>query len=183
MVCFSFISRYTEWSNEKYPTSSLLFHFVGPLCRFKLLSFIWQILHFRSDTESADGRPKDSKRGLIPVRLSNYFKKGKNKEETKNDEEEGKTEEFDPTAVPLDTTLATENEDNKGNKEGVVYAELDLISPPGVKAVVKNDNDKTEYAEILYTPKEEGQKEDIKWDEKISNHWNSREFKFFNILF
>ncbi|XP_045465832.1 fasciclin-3 isoform X2 [Harmonia axyridis] len=111
-----------------------------------------------SDTESADGRPKDSKRNLIPIRLSNYFKKEKNMEHMQNKEDEVKIEEVDdPTRVPLDTTLATEQETNKDNKEGVVYAELDLISP-GVKAVVKNDNDKTEYAEILYAPKEEDNK-------------------------
>ncbi|KAL3271903.1 hypothetical protein HHI36_022373 [Cryptolaemus montrouzieri] len=115
-----------------------------------------------SDTESADDRPKDSKRNLIPIKLTQYFKRGRNNNEQMHNEEDPKTEETeDPTKVPLDTTLATEDsgQDNKENT-GVVYAELDLMSP-GVKAVVKNDNEKTEYAEIVYTQKE-GENKDVK---------------------
>lgn len=42
-------------------------------------------------------------------------------------------------------------------KEGLVYAELDLVSPTS-NPVVKGDEDKTEYAEIVYTPTTETDK-------------------------
>lgn len=52
-------------------------------------------------------------------------------------------------------------EATKDDKDkGLVYAELDLVrsNSPTMVPVVKNDDEKTEYAEIVYTPaKEEGE--------------------------
>lgn len=51
--------------------------------------------------------------------------------------------------------IEPENEENKTQtvageeKEGLVYAELDLVSP-NTKPIVKTENEKTEYAEIVY---------------------------------
>lgn len=50
-----------------------------------------------------------------------------------------------------DIKLSSEgNENNPENKEGLVYAELDLVAQ-NLRPVVKNDDEKTEYAEIVYT--------------------------------
>lgn len=42
--------------------------------------------------------------------------------------------------------------------EGIVYAELDLVAQ-NLRPMVKNDDDKTEYAEIIYTQKPESETE------------------------
>lgn len=51
--------------------------------------------------------------------------------------------------MPLDES----DKSDVATKEGIVYAELDLVNP-NLKPLVKNDDDKTEYAEIVYTQKE-----------------------------
>lgn len=55
--------------------------------------------------------------------------------------------------VPLEA-----DESNPENKEGLVYAELDLVAQ-NLRPVVKNDDEKTEYAEIVYTQGESKPKE------------------------
>lgn len=42
--------------------------------------------------------------------------------------------------------------------KGLVYAELDLVRTD-LKPVLKPDDEKTEYAEIVYTPKNEDEKD------------------------
>lgn len=44
-------------------------------------------------------------------------------------------------------------------KESLVYAELDLVSQ-NLKPVVKGSDEKTEYAEIVYTPKDSNKSEE-----------------------
>ncbi|CAG9815099.1 unnamed protein product, partial [Phaedon cochleariae] len=85
-----------------------------------------------SDTESADVRPKEPKK---PHKLTAIFKKNKDKPEP--EPEVGETE---PAPAQIDL------KDDKG----LVYAELDLARAD-LKPVVKNDDEKTEYAEIVYT--------------------------------
>lgn len=46
-------------------------------------------------------------------------------------------------------------------KEGLVYAELDLVRE-NLRPVVKNDDEKTEYAEIVYAKQGDGDGEDKK---------------------
>lgn len=45
-------------------------------------------------------------------------------------------------------------------KEGLVYAELDLVSQ-NLRPIVKNDDEKTEYAEIVYTKENEQQQQQV----------------------
>lgn len=45
-------------------------------------------------------------------------------------------------------------------KEGLVYAELDLVAAQNLRPVVKNDDEKTEYAEIVYTQNDNGKNND-----------------------
>lgn len=44
------------------------------------------------------------------------------------------------------------------DEKGLVYAELDLVRRD-LKPVLKNDDEKTEYAEIVYAPKTEDEME------------------------
>lgn len=115
---------------------------------------IYLLTFFSSDTESADvQKPKEAKRSLTPIKLTQFFKKSKDKVAS---EEE-----------PESRRIESENEENKPTnnaaeeKEGLVYAELDLVSP-NTKPVVKTENEKTEYAEIVYPTKEEEKKEETK---------------------
>ena len=50
-----------------------------------------------------------------------------------------------------DMSLVGESaDDTEGTRQDLVYAELDLVSQ-NLKPVLKKDDDKTEYAEIVYT--------------------------------
>lgn len=60
----------------------------------------------------------------------------------------------EPDAKTAQTMADIQNGADKNKEEALVYAELDLINPQGAKPVMKNDNEKTEYAEIVYTPQE-----------------------------
>lgn len=46
-----------------------------------------------------------------------------------------------------------------------MYAELDLVAQ-NLRPVLKNEDEKTEYAEIVYTPKTEADEEASKTNEK-----------------
>lgn len=63
--------------------------------------------------------------------------------------------------VPLE--IEKPQQTSPAPKEGLVYAELDLVSP-NLRPVVKNDDEKTEYAEIVYTKETDdgGKKEERK---------------------
>lgn len=74
----------------------------------------------------------------FPIKLTQFFKKSKDKVAS--------VEEIEPKK--------TEEEEEPPKEGGLVYAELDLVSPANV-TLVKNDNEKTEYAEIVYTPQEQ----------------------------
>lgn len=50
--------------------------------------------------------------------------------------------------IPLETA---DEKETTTPKEGLVYAELDLVSSNNLRPVVKNGDEKTEYAEIVYT--------------------------------
>lgn len=103
-------------------------------------------LYSSSDTESTDVRPKDEKNILSPIKLTSFFKKNKDKVASE-EETEAKTMDNNDVKIPLET----ENpQQQQSAKEGLVYAELDLVSP-NLRPVVKNDDEKTEYAEIVYT--------------------------------
>lgn len=108
---------------------------------------------YRSDTESADLRPKDTKSIISPVKLTGFFKKNKDKVSSE-EEPEIKTAETDEMDEKLDTDNASIATATIDDGKGLVYAELDLVATD-LKPVVKNDDEKTEYAEIVYTPKAE----------------------------
>ncbi|XP_060534314.1 fasciclin-3 isoform X2 [Cylas formicarius] len=111
-----------------------------------------------SDTESAEVRPKESKRQLSAIKLG-FFKK--NKDKVAAGEEPGAQNAQNTLKPETDAISAPEK---TKEKEGLVYAELDLVSPspnsPVLKPVVKNDDEKTEYAEIVYTPMDEENNEE-----------------------
>lgn len=63
-------------------------------------------------------------------------------------EEETEARTMDTSAdvkIPLDIAEKQQQEP----REGLVYAELDLVSQ-NLRPIVKNDHEKTEYAEIVY---------------------------------
>ncbi|CAH1260243.1 unnamed protein product [Diabrotica balteata] len=97
-----------------------------------------------SDTESADVRPKDARK---PLKLSLLFKKNKDHVASEPDLE----------ARTLDNELSEPKKSPfpEGDERALVYAELDLVRADMVP-VVKNDDEKTEYAEIVYTQADEG---------------------------
>ncbi|XP_017785393.1 PREDICTED: fasciclin-3 isoform X2 [Nicrophorus vespilloides] len=105
-----------------------------------------------SDTESADARPKE-KRNILKLSKQklNIFKK--NDKVGQEIAEEARKMETDEVKIPLDEC--------KDEKDGIVYAELDLVSQ-NLRPVVRNDDDKTEYAEIVYTPSEDKDKKEEK---------------------
>ncbi|KAF2894388.1 hypothetical protein ILUMI_11783 [Ignelater luminosus] len=104
-----------------------------------------------SDTESVDVRPKEHKRILPPLKLTTLFKKSE-KEKPQDEEERPKSAETVETKIPLEESERQTSTPSEP-KEGLVYAELDLVNP-NLKPLVKNDDDKTEYAEIVYTQKD-----------------------------
>ncbi|KAJ8921152.1 hypothetical protein NQ315_013624, partial [Exocentrus adspersus] len=103
-----------------------------------------------SDTESADVRPRETKKTIPPIKFTSIFKKNKDKVSSEDEPDTRHMETEEDKSLPVEeeinTTPATEVEP----KEGLVYAELDLVRAD-MKPVVKND-EKTEYAEIVYTP-------------------------------
>lgn len=114
---------------------------------------------FRSDTESADLRPKDTKRIVSPIKLTAIFKKNKGKgdseaEQRPNEGENGSEGSEEKNDADNASTATAPVDDGKG----LVYAELDLVRTD-LKPVLKNEDEKTEYAEIVYTPKTEDHKE------------------------
>ncbi|KAK4878773.1 hypothetical protein RN001_011279 [Aquatica leii] len=107
-----------------------------------------------SDTESVEVRPKN----LLVLPNLNFASLFKKKDKPLEDEERPKSAETVETKIPLDETDKTQD-----GKEGIVYAELDLVNP-NLKPLVKNYDDKTEYAEIVYAQKDndEAEKNDNK---------------------
>ncbi|RZB40577.1 hypothetical protein BDFB_010388 [Asbolus verrucosus] len=103
-----------------------------------------------SDTESADVRPRPH-RSFPPIKLTSFFRKNRDKVASSEEAEPQKVD--DEVKEPLEGAPDGEEEP----KEGLVYAELDLVSPQSVTPVVKND-EKTEYAEIVYTPSDDNKK-------------------------
>ena len=97
----------------------------------------------RSDTESADVRHRDPHK--FPIKLTQFFKKSKDKVAS--------TEDVEPKKLDEEVKEPLEGDDDP-KEAGLVYAELDLVSPSSVKPVVKKDDEKTEYAEIVYTPQD-----------------------------
>nr|XP_022905960.1 fasciclin-3 isoform X1 [Onthophagus taurus] len=121
-----------------------------------------------SDTESV--QHTDSKRSLVP-KLSDFFAKKKEAASPshQSDDLNAPTEEGESdkkNSAPTDETLTTtdKNDSNKDvkehNREGVVYAELDLVNVNPKPVVLKTDDEKTEYAEIVYT-NEEGKEKNV----------------------
>ncbi|KAK5637963.1 hypothetical protein RI129_012258 [Pyrocoelia pectoralis] len=109
-----------------------------------------------SDTESVEVRPIRSNR-LLPNLKFSIFKKTKTGEET----ERPKSADTIETKVPLDEQQEDSLPPPPQGKEGIVYAELDLVNPsPNLKPLIKNYDDKTEYAEIVYTQKDETRQDD-----------------------
>lgn len=78
--------------------------------------------------------------------------------DTNTTEDQAKNEEYKPKPAE-----ATEEKD-----KGLVYAELDLVrsNSPVLVPVVKNADDKTEYAEIVYTPAKNEDESNEKSNEK-----------------
>lgn len=113
-------------------------------------------LSFRSDTESADLRTKETKRIVSPIKLTAFFKKNKDNSTSEEDPEFRNVESTDEKLDMDNASTATVPVDDG---KGLVYAELDLVRTD-LKPVLKNDDEKTEYAEIVYTPKTEDEKED-----------------------
>lgn len=93
-----------------------------------------------------DVRSKSNRSLIPPLKFTSFFKRNKDKE----DEERPRSADTIETKIPIDDS---EKQTTPESKEGIVYAELDLINPHS-KPIVKSDDDKTEYAEIVYTQKE-----------------------------
>lgn len=101
-----------------------------------------------SDTESAEHHRPDSKKPKIT--FTSVFKK-------KSDKVAAETQETKDVTVPEGQAEGEEEPEDEAqvtlkpkSDEGVVYAELDLNKKARL-AIVKPDNDKTEYAEIIHT--------------------------------
>lgn len=114
---------------------------------------------FSSDTESAEVRPKEeSKRSkLVPLKFS-FLKRNRDKvaHEDGNEATQMAAEEGEGG---VDNTDKGVGKDEDGAKEGLVYAELDLVSGQNLRPIVKNDNEKTEYAEIVYAQNDSNQQQ------------------------
>ncbi|XP_030747489.1 fasciclin-3 isoform X2 [Sitophilus oryzae] len=122
-----------------------------------------------SDTESADVRPKEKKCRLPSIQLTSAFFRKKFDKSVPEQRDNQDQDEADADTIPAEeltntdqvlTTVEKVNEKEVKDKN-LVYAELDLVSPnsPNLKPVVKGNDDKTEYAEIVYTPSKEDEKE------------------------
>lgn len=97
-------------------------------------------------------RPKEKK--LLPLKVPAFLKK-KPKSSPEDEETPPVNDETDVSTLgPEANSPASETKE-----VGVVYAELDLTVNPNLKPVVKGDDDKTEYAEIVYTQKEKKDEE------------------------
>ncbi|GJQ75304.1 putative coreceptor-mediated virion attachment to host cell [Trypoxylus dichotomus] len=107
-----------------------------------------------SDTESADVRHShDSRRAVLPT-LTSLFKK-KNDKVSHEEDDAPRQMETEDIKSSLEDEQKQEHQQGHDrpeseNKEGLVYAELDLVNV-NLKPVLKNDDEKTEYAEIVYT--------------------------------
>ncbi|KAI4457532.1 hypothetical protein MML48_7g00003447 [Holotrichia oblita] len=104
-----------------------------------------------SDTESADVRHShDTRRSFMPT-LTSIFKKKNDRVGHEEDEapRQMETEENDKPGLEQEQKQKEQQEENE-QPEGLVYAELDLVKTD-LKPVLKNEDDKTEYAEIVYT--------------------------------
>ncbi|XP_066144727.1 fasciclin-3 isoform X3 [Euwallacea fornicatus] len=124
-----------------------------------------------SDTESADVRPKETKCRLPSIQLTSaLFKKKHDKvavEEEPSvrvlDPDEGDTATITAEDQAKEAEVATKTAEgkNEAKDKGLVYAELDLVrtNSPTLVAVVKNADEKTEYAEIVYSPAKENEDE------------------------
>ncbi|KAG5875939.1 hypothetical protein JTB14_032366 [Gonioctena quinquepunctata] len=89
-----------------------------------------------SDTESADGRLRKKR---DPLKWTTIFQK--------NDEMKPHSEGKE-SPVPIPETEHSPPPADEHN--GLVYAELDLMNAE-LKPVIRNNDEKTEYAEIIYT--------------------------------
>ncbi|XP_050312125.1 fasciclin-3 isoform X2 [Anthonomus grandis grandis] len=126
-----------------------------------------------SDTESADViRTKESKHRRLPSAIqltAQFFRKRQDKVATETTEPTVKNLESDEADSATITAEEQEKQaedvakivNEKTDKDkGLVYAELDLIraaNPNMMVPVIKNDDEKTEYAEIVYTPAKDGE--------------------------
>ncbi|XP_044737272.1 fasciclin-3 isoform X2 [Chrysoperla carnea] len=105
--------------------------------------------HYESDTESANVEAHKKKRF---DNLKSIFKK---KNETPAEEENEDVEIGDAdTLQEEDVEITTPTQVTGEKKDGIVYAELDLVKTNAVKPIVKKEDEKTEYAEIIYTKNE-----------------------------
>ncbi|XP_025830987.1 fasciclin-3 isoform X2 [Agrilus planipennis] len=124
-----------------------------------------------SDTESVEVRQREQKRILpaLKIQIPPLFKKNKEKED--KDQKESSPPPTDETKIPIDESetqtapVTATTTPNDGKEGGLVYAELDLVSQ-NLRPVVKNEEDKTEYAEIVYAQKENEEK--IKSDKETA---------------
>lgn len=96
---------------------------------------------------------------MSPIKLTAFFKKNRDKVASEEEPEARNVEtgeEINTEMIDADNaSIATAPVDDG---KGLVYAELDLVRTD-LKPVLKNDDEKTEYAEIVYTPKTEEEKD------------------------
>lgn len=86
--------------------------------------------------------------------MTAFFKKNKDKVASEDEPEPKNVETGDEDIEKIDTDNASIATVPVDDGKGIVYAELDLVKTD-LKPVLKNDDEKTEYAEIVYTPKTE----------------------------
>lgn len=115
---------------------------------------------FSSDTESVDVRTKETRRNIPPIKLTSLFKKNKDKVAYES-EPEKRVIEAEETPKPGETEAEEAEKQQKvpEEKAGLVYAELDLVRAD-LKPVLKSEDEKTEYAEIVYKPAESKESEE-----------------------
>ncbi|XP_065167922.1 fasciclin-3-like isoform X2 [Atheta coriaria] len=111
-----------------------------------------------SDTESAEA-PKESRepKDIIQTLRTKLVALKKSRDKTTNVPEDQTHNSTEDVKIPLGEAIA-ENPVNPVSPaeeakktDGLVYAELDLVSP-NLRPVLKSEDDKTEYAEIVYSP-------------------------------
>lgn len=83
-----------------------------------------------------------------------FFKKNKDKSDDGQQAANIEIGEGEMTEEKIDTDNASTATAPVDDGKGLVYAELDLVRTD-LKPILKNDHEKTEYAEIVYTPKTE----------------------------
>ncbi|KAF7285879.1 hypothetical protein GWI33_009359 [Rhynchophorus ferrugineus] len=126
------------------------------------------------DSETGDAPPKEKKRKMPTLQVAlDLFKKKTDKnasndrcsEHTDEDEADADTIPAEELAKTYDEVSPKEADKNDNTKDkGLVYAELDLVSPTytNLMPVVKSNDEKTEYAEIVYKPTKDGNDGDDK---------------------